>query len=147
MEENKTYNVDIQQYLPHREPMLMVDSILEIGNEEVITTFKIKGDNVFIENEKFSEVGLIENMAQTSSATFGHTFFESENKKVKVIGFITNIKSVKIHNTPKIGEEIISKAKLVSRFENICHISCQSFVENQMITEAEINLFIKEIEE
>ena len=145
MKENKTYNVDIQQYLPHREPMLMVDSVLEIGNEEVITTFKIKEDNVFVEHGNFSEVGLIENMAQTSSATFGQTFFESENRKIKVIGFITNIKSVKIYNTPKVGDEIVSKAKLVSRFENICHISCQNFIENQMITEAEISLFIKEM--
>ena len=41
-------NVNIQDFLPHREPMLMVDSLLELTKEKVITTFKIKEDNLFL---------------------------------------------------------------------------------------------------
>ena len=40
--------VDIQNYLPHRAPLLMVDLILEIDANFVETIFLIKEDNIFI---------------------------------------------------------------------------------------------------
>lgn len=124
----------------------MVDSIVEINKEEVITQFEIKKENIFLQNNHFSEIGLIENMAQTCSSIVGQEIIEKENYSGKIIGFITNIKSVKIYDLPEVEETIITKAKLVSQFENICNITCKTFIGEKNIAEAEINLFIKEME-
>ncbi|MDR6760706.1 3-hydroxymyristoyl/3-hydroxydecanoyl-(acyl carrier protein) dehydratase [Flavobacterium sp. 2755] len=143
--------VDIQNYLPHRAPMLMVDLILDIDANFVETTFLIKEDNIFVQNNVFIEAGLIENTAQTCSSIVGKKYFfdedGTENENVNVIGFISALKNVKIHSLPKVGETIITKADLVSKFVGddytLCTMSCQSSVEDQILLECEINLFIQ----
>lgn len=143
--------VDIQNYLPHRAPMLMVDLILDIDSNFVETIFLIKEDNIFVENNVFIEAGLIENTAQTCSAIVGKKYFfdedGTENENVNVIGFISALKNVKIHALPKVGDTIITKADLVSKFAGdnytLCTMNCKSSVEDQILLECEINLFIQ----
>lgn len=138
--------INIHNFLPHREPMLMTDYILELTPEKVITSFEIKEDNIFVHNNKFVEAGLIENLAQTCSSILGQSFFENPDADTKVIGFITNIKKIEVFALPKVGDKIISKASLVSQFENICQISCETFFNNKLLIRGEINLFIQEVQ-
>lgn len=143
--------IDIQNYLPHRTPMLMVDLILDIDANFVETEFLIKEDNIFVDNGTFIEAGLIENTAQTCSSIVGKKYFfeedGTENKDVSVLGFISAIKNLKIHSLPKVGEIIITKATLVSKFVGddytLCTMSCNSSVEDHILLECEINLFIQ----
>ena len=145
-------NIEIQNYLPHRKPMLMVDWILEINNEEVKTVFEIKPDNVFVENNFFAEVGLIENAAQTCSSIVGQSFFlegdYEERSDVEVIGFISGIKRVTVFELPQVGSSIYTNAVLSSRFDTddyiVCTMTCTTFCEEKKLFEAEINLFIQE---
>ena len=131
--------------------MLMVDLILDIDSNFVETTFLIKEDNIFVQNNVFIEAGLIENTAQTCSSIVGKKYFfdedGTENENVNVIGFISALKNVKIHSLPKVGDTIITKADLVSKFAGddytLCTMSCQSSVEDQILLECEINLFIQ----
>lgn len=137
--------INIHNFLPHREPMLMTDYILELTKEKVITSFEIKEDNIFVDKGVFVEAGLIENSAQTCSSILGQSFFENPETDTKVIGFITNIKKIEIFSLPKVGNTIISKASLISQFENICHIFCETFLEDELLIRSEINLFIQEV--
>ncbi|WP_294225799.1 ABC transporter permease [Chryseobacterium sp. sg2396] len=137
--------INIHNFLPHREPMLMTDYILELTKEKVITSFTIKEDNIFVDKGVFVEAGLIENSAQTCSSILGQSFFENPEADTKVIGFITNIKKIEIFSLPKAGSTIISRASLISQFENICHIFCETFLEDELLIRCEINLFIQEI--
>ncbi|REC48331.1 ABC transporter permease [Chryseobacterium pennipullorum] len=137
--------INIHNFLPHREPMLMADYILELTKEKVVTSFDIKADNVFVHNGEFVEAGLIENLAQTCSSILGQSFFENPEADTKVIGFITNIKKIEIFALPKVNDTIISKASLISQFENICHIFCETFNNDELLIRAEINLFIQEV--
>lgn len=137
--------INIHNFLPHREPMLMADYILELTKEKVVTSFEIKEDNIFVHNGEFVEAGLIENLAQTCSSIFGQSFFENPETDTKVIGFITNIKKIEVFALPKTGNKIISKASLISQYENICNIFCETFNNDELLIRAEINLFIQEI--
>ena len=143
--------VNIKHYLPHRAPMLMVDFILEIDDEKVETVFEIKTDNIFLKNDIFQESGLIENMAQTCSMIVAKDYFidknDNDNVEVDVIGFISAIKTLKIHSLPQAGATIVSKAVLVSKFisdtYSLCTIKCKTFKEEEILLEGEITLFIQ----
>lgn len=137
--------INIHHFLPHREPMLMADYILELTPEKVITSFEIKSDNIFVHNDHFAEAGLIEHSAQTSSSILGQSFFANTESNTKVIGFITNIKKIEIFALPKVGDTIISKASLISQYENICQIFCESFCNDELLIRTEISLFIQEL--
>jgi 3-hydroxymyristoyl/3-hydroxydecanoyl-(acyl carrier protein) dehydratase len=144
--------IDIKKYLPHREPMLMVDMILDMDDEKVETIFEIKSDNIFIENGFFIESGLIENMAQTCSSVVAKDYFidEDNNDKagVNVVGFISGIKTLKIHSLPEAGTVIYTKALLLSKFifdsYSLCTMKCQTFKGEEVLLEGEITLFIQE---
>ncbi|RUT70704.1 ABC transporter permease [Flavobacterium cupreum] len=143
--------VDIQNYLPHRPPLLMVDLILNVDASFVETVFLIREDNIFVSNGVFIEAGLIENTAQTCSAIVGKKYFfdenGSENENINVIGFISAIKNLKIHQLPKAYDTIITRANLVSKFEGddytLCTMSCESLLGDKKLLECEINLFIQ----
>lgn len=145
-------SIDIKDYLPHQEPMLMVDEYVDIDNQHVETIFEIKKDNIFVQNNIFLEAGLIENAAQTCSSIVGQSYFIDENnqeiKDVVVIGFISTIKSIKIHNLPKVGDTLTTKAVLLSKFitddYSLCTLSCQTFNKEKLLLEGEINLFLQE---
>ena len=137
--------INIHNFLPHRNPMLMTDYILELTKEKVTTSFEIKPENIFVLNNEFVESGLIENLAQTCSSILGQSFFQNPDVEMKVIGFITNIKKIEIFALPKVGDNIISKASLISQYENICHIFCETFINDKILIRAEINLFIQEL--
>ena len=143
--------IEIQNYLPHRTPMLMVDVIHELSDQEVKTVLEIKSDNIFVENGVFAEVGLIENAAQTCSAIVAKSYYVDENNEekndVNVIGFISGIKKLKVFDVAKVGDTIQTTAVLVSRFDaedyRICTMSCTTFNKQNLIFEAELNLFLK----
>ncbi|MFY1045134.1 ABC transporter permease [Chryseobacterium sp. GP-SGM7] len=137
--------INIHHFLPHREPMLMVDYILELTPEKVVTSFEIKSDNIFVHNNQFIEAGLIEHSAQTSSSILGQSFFASPESNTKVIGFITNIKKIEIFGLPEAGNKIFSKASLISKYENICQIFCETFLDEKLVIRTEISLFIQEV--
>jgi len=144
--------IDVKNFLPHREPFLMVDKVLELSEEFVATSFEIKPINILLENNCFNEVGLIENAAQTCSSIVGKSYFEDddiEGKGTKLIGFISAIKKVAILEAPKVGETIITKASLKSRFDSeaysISTIECVTYLIDKEIASCEMNLFIQEV--
>lgn len=149
----KDTSVNINDFLPHRAPMLMVDVLEEITATSVISVFKIKEDNVFVENNYFSEVGLIENAAQTCSSIVGQTFFITEENEikedVKLVGFISGIKKASVFMLPKVNDTIKTTATLISRFDtddySICTMKCVTSQNENLLLEAEINLFIQEV--
>lgn len=144
--------IDIKKYLPHRAPMLMVDMISKMDDESVSTFFTIKDDNIFIEKNIFSAPGLIENAAQTCSAIVAKDYFVDENKNdksgVDVIGFISALKTMKIHALPETGSTITTIAILISKFitddYTLCTMRCETFHKERLLLEGEINLFIQE---
>lgn len=145
-------SIDIKNFLPHREPFLMVDKVLELSEEFVTTSFEIHPKNILIENNCFNEVGLIENAAQTCSSIVGKSYFEDDDIKgtgTKLIGFISAIKKVTIFDIPKVGETIITKASLKSRFDadtySISTLQCRIYIAEKEIAFCEMNLFIQEI--
>ena len=98
----------------------MVDQYLHINDEEVTTDFFIPDDSIFLKNGLLQEFGLIENAAQTCSTIVGKSFidaYEAAGEAKKLIGFISSIKKLEVFDLPKAKQTILTKARLVSRFD------------------------------
>ena len=142
-------NISIGKYLPHRPPMLMVDTITAIDDTSVVTEFFIKENSIFLEKGHLTEAGLIENMAQTCSAIVGQFFFGINDFSKNVIGYISAIKRADIYELPLASQAICTRAKLLSRFDDeqysLCAMEASVYYQNSLLAEAQMNLFIKEI--
>ncbi len=142
-------NISIHKYLPHREPMQMVDTITHISSTNIVTEFLVKDDCIFVEENVLVEAGLIENMAQTCSAVVGQFFVSEENPLKCVIGYISAIKRLEIYSLPQVLQSVRTEAQQLSRFDSdgysICSMQCTAYHNNTELANAEMNLFIKEM--
>ena len=147
------YNVKIENFLPHRAPLLMECKVPYLDGESVETHFEITDTSIFTDkNGYFSEAGLIENAAQACSAITGQDFFDDddhEGKGNKVVGYISAIKKVEIALLPKTGDILITKASLVSRYDtgemSICTIEASSFRNDDLVVNCTMNFLIHEV--
>lgn len=145
-------NKDFKNFLPHRNPMLMVKDLLYIDDESVSSGLPILKSCIFVKNGYLSETGLIENAAQTSTAIVGQTFFSEDDitgESNQLIGYISTIRTVKIFQLPKTGEYITTKASLLSRLDTnsvcICKVKCATFIKKKLIVDCTFNFVIHEV--
>ena len=141
-------NIAIQQFLPHRQPMLFVDTIILIETNYVEAIYTIKSDQLFLQNNYFSEIGLIENMAQVCSSIIGQKYFiDDDLQKGDLIGYISTIKTCTIYNLPKINQTILTKAKLLEVFDYedyaISTMETQVLIDDKVFATATLNLLLQ----
>lgn len=141
--------IEIEPYLPHRKPMLMVDAIVEISADRVVCVFKIEQDCIFVQHNQLQEAGLIENMAQTCSSIMGQTYFENkQTDSSRPIGFISAIKSLAINQLPPVGNVIRTESVLENKFYGddytLSTMLVTIFLENEVLAAGTINLFLQE---
>lgn len=143
------FPVSIRQFLPHRDPMLMVDDVLYLDDSKIETDFVIKHSNIFVENGCLNEMGVIENAAQTCSGIIGWKQLEVYNsdKNYQVLGYISKIKSVKIHQLPTVNSILKTKGELVSMHAigevYNCDLKCTSYIGKEKVADCSLNLIMK----
>jgi len=152
MSSKSLLNIDVSNFLPHRKPMLMVDSVVENEDDVLATQFYIAEDCVFLKNGKLCEAGLMENAAQAASGVVGQTFFDSndlEGKGNKLVGYISAIRKVEIYALPEVGDTIVTRAKLISRFDTgavtMCSLESETFLGDKLIVSSTMNFLIHEV--
>ena len=130
----------------------MVDKLLSIDNESVISSFAIVPECIFVHNGRLTETGLLENAAQTSSAILGRNYFDEDDiigNKDKLIGYISAVKSFKVLGLPSIGQEIITSSTIISKFVtdtySISTIGCEIKSNNYRLADCVLNLIIQKL--
>ena len=68
----KVNKENIKNYIPQREPFIMIDSLVDASEFGFKSEFIIASTNLFLENGVLSESSLVENVAQTCAAGFGY---------------------------------------------------------------------------
>ncbi|MBQ0769778.1 MAG: hypothetical protein KBT58_10830 [Bizionia sp.] len=132
----------IKQLIPHREPMIMVDGLLNFENLIARGTLTISEDNIFVEDNQLSETGLIEHMAQTAALHTGYKF-KAKNKKIKE-GMIAVIKSATILKVPQVQETIISEVCITYETEMLTMVTITTTLHDEIIATATMHTVLKD---
>jgi len=119
----------ILQLIPQKPPFVMVDSLLEYNEKKGTTAFTISTKNILVENDIFSEPGLIEHMAQSMSLWRGYQGFLSGLDKPKT-GFIGAIKNVEILELPKVGSKLTTYVEILQEYLNVTSVGARTEDEN-----------------
>jgi len=119
----------------------MVDSIIAAENSVTVTSFVIRGDNVFLQDGLFREPGLIENIAQSAAAGIG-TGPVNISEKPK-LGFIGAIRDLKIRRFPKTGDTIKTKVTVTHEIFNATVVSGEIRMDDELIAECELRIFME----
>ncbi len=126
--------------IPQTPPMVMIDTLLFSDDKKTKTNLTISDSNIFSKNGRFTEPGLIENMAQTAAVRAG---YEAQIKKEKVrIGFIGAIKNLKIHFLPKTKTVIHTEITNDYNLGDVSIISGKVICDDKIAAECEMKIFL-----
>ena len=132
---------DILQYIPQREPIVMVHELIEATDEQVSTTFTIESGNVFLSNGYFAEPGLIENIAQTAAVQAG--YYCSQNNIPVPIGYIAAVKNLKIMDLPKENSTIHTQVKVTNKVLDVTVVEGKIEQDGKLLCSCEMRIFTK----
>lgn len=133
-------SISILDILPQRPPFVFIDYLLYCDQTVGKTSFLIKENNLFLENNYFSEAGLIENMAQTCAAHIG---YNNRHEDIK-IGLIGAVKNLKIYQLPEINQSIETKIQVTNAIFNTTIVDAEIVCEEKVIAQCELKVSITE---
>lgn len=112
---------DICNYIPQREPIVMIDKFYGIEGNTSKTGLTVKSDCVLCADGCLTDGGLIEHIAQSGAMYIG---YEAISKGDKVpLGFIGSINKMAINRLPKADEEIFTTIVMEAKVGDISLVS------------------------
>ena len=130
----------IKDLLPQRAPMIMVDHLISHDNERTLSGFKILENNVLVDGGRFSEAGLLENMAQTAALSNGYEAYKTG--EAAPLGFIGAVKNLKISSLPQVGQAIETIISVKHQVLNASIVEAQVSIEKEIIASCELKIFL-----
>jgi len=121
---------DIEELIPHRPPMVMVDRVITVDGFKTETCFEVKPDCLFVQEGVLSEMGMLENLAQTSFIFLNYFFIKPNevlwDKEKDNLGVISTILELEVQHLPRIGDHLLTcthtELVFTSDFLKICNI-------------------------
>ena len=150
----------IRQILPHRYPMLLVDRVVELvcnSNDSQLDGYIKAYKNVTINEEVFlghfpnkpiyPGVMQIEGMAQAGGllafvSMFGDNVEEAKNK---IVYFMT-IDNVKFRIPVVPGDRLVYELKVLKHKGSVWQLGAKAFVDDKLVSEAELKAMIADSE-
>ena len=132
----------ITDFIPQREPIIMVDTLYSATEGHCVAGLTVQADNLFCEDDFFTEPGVIEHIAQSASVMTGYNARRKNNPPP--IGFIGEVKKYKTFTLPKIGDKLITTIHILSEIMNITLLSAETKVNERIIATCQMKIFIKE---
>ena len=132
----------IKELIPQREPIIMVDAILEYEESKVVGGLTVSEDCIFVENNTLKEPGVLEHMAQTVALYTGYEYY-LKNMQAPV-GYIGSMKNVEILQLPKIGEKLVTSATILHEIMGVTLVNIETKVDEKIIAFGEMKTVIAE---
>lgn len=134
--------IDIKRLIPQREPMLMIDRMVEACGDNATTSFTIRSGNIFLSADgEIDEVALIENMAQSASALAGLKAL-SEGATEPPVGYIGEVKNFVCLGRPRTGDELLTHIEMGATVGGVTIVNATVEVNNQTFASTQLKIFI-----
>lgn len=130
----------ITEFIPQRQPFIMVDEIVQCDEQKTISLFRVRPDSVLTEDNMFSEAGLIENIAQTAAARMG--YLSRLNKQEPRVGYIGAVKNLTVHFIPEVMSELQTEVEVLSEIMGFTVIYGKVMVNGMISAECEMRIFL-----
>ena len=114
----------------------MVDELLYFSDEKSISGFKVRPDNIFVENNHLIETGIIENMAQSVAL---HSAYQtvSGNTDAKV-GYLGSIAKAEIIRLPETGETLETKVEILMEYAGMTQVYIKVYCRDRLIATSQM---------
>lgn len=137
-------DIPLNELIPQRPPFVMIDRLMSSDEVYSVTELEVREDNIFVENERLTASGLIENIAQTCAARIGYINLSSgQPVKIGVIGSISNLT---ISRTPIVGEKLTTTIQLLEEVFNVTMVLASIKIGDEEIVSANMKIALTDID-
>ena len=139
---------DIQKFLPHRYPFLLVDRILECDEKHIIGIKNVTVNEPFFQGHFpgipiMPGVLIIEAMAQTSGILFLSTF-KDEKKR---LAYFAGIDKAKFRKPVVPGDQLRLELQTLRMRKTSYKMHGVAYVDDEIVAEADLLLVVEVVEE
>jgi predicted hotdog family 3-hydroxylacyl-ACP dehydratase len=131
----------VESLIPQRFPFVMVNSIAEYSETELVSGFEIKEDNIFVQNGVFQASGLIEHQAQSVALHTGYKFYLLG--KEAPTGYIGAIKSFEAHELPKVGDTLKTEVTILNEIMGVTLVDAVTKLNDEVIASSQMKTVVK----
>ena len=132
---------DILKLIPQRDPIVMIDTFFGIEDNTSTTGLTVQPDNLFVENGKLQESGIIEHIAQSAAARIGYIYMQ-KGESVP-LGFIGSVDKFELNDLPSIGETLRTTITVLQEVFGITLVQATVCIENRTIATCNMKIFIE----
>lgn len=130
----------VESLIPQRFPFVMVNSIAEYSETQLISGFELKGGNIFIQDGIFQASGLLEHQAQSVALHTGYKFYLSG--KEAPTGYIGAIKSFEVTTLPKLGDQLISEVSIINEMMGVTLVDVITKVNDEVVAKSQMKTVV-----
>lgn len=131
----------ILNLIPQRPPFVLVDTIYEHTEKEILSGFTVPADHILVDDGKqLSEAGIIEHFAQTIALHQGYNFY-LKNEPAPV-GYIGSIKNIEVFELPLVGQEVQTRITVLNQIMGVTMVSGDVFLNGKIIAHGEMRTII-----
>ena len=131
---------NITSYIPQKPPFVMIDQLIDTDETTTRTTFRVREDNIFVEQGILREPALVENIAQTAAVRAGY-LVQKENLPV-MVGYIGAIKDLEIFTLPKINDNLETEIEIKNQVFDVTLIAGTVRCNGIVLAQCEMKIFI-----
>ncbi|MCP4367246.1 MAG: hypothetical protein GY797_03905 [Deltaproteobacteria bacterium] len=138
-------DVDIEQLIPHRDRMKLIDEIIESDDEKAVTESIVTKKWPLFKETDVSSIIIIELIAQTASVCIGYKELRKKDGKLGGKGWLVGIKNASFFlDKIALNSRIITCSKINFNFENYTQILGTAKVGSKLIGEVNLQVMRSE---
>ena len=134
-------DITIEDLLPHRGRMLLIDEIIEVDDEKAVTGATVTDQWPFFDANGVNPLVLIELVAQTAGITNGWVRIKQRGKDSEKNGWLVGIKQSRFFvKAISLNQRIITRAENQYAYESYRHIAGIARIGSEIVGEVTLQL-------
>lgn len=141
--ENKLPTSDqnfVESLIPQRFPFVMVNSIAEYSETQLISGFEVKEENIFVQDGIFQASGLVEHQAQSVALHTGYKYYLLG--KEAPTGYIGAIKTFEAIQLPKLGDQLTSEVSIINEMMGVTLVDVVTKLNDEVIAKSQMKTVV-----
>jgi predicted hotdog family 3-hydroxylacyl-ACP dehydratase len=138
----KLSDYTLEDILPHRGYMLLIDDILEVDDTHALTSSVIKKSYPLTDVNGAQALIMIEFAAQTAGVCNGLGRIKEKGLDSRKMGWLVGIKRAQLYvDTIPLGTTVITRSENIHNYDNLREISAILHMEETLIGEITLQLY------
>jgi radical SAM protein with 4Fe4S-binding SPASM domain len=138
--------VDAARVVPHKPPMLLVDSLLEVRERASLSEMTVRDDMIFVGDDGYlDDAAFPEIISQAIAAQEGFRKLGSRDPELE--GFLLGVKKLEIFSRARVGDTLRISVFKAARYGDFGIIEGEVFRGDELIARGELKVWQKSGEE